>query len=86
MKLIATYDFHYGQRGPLDREAELLRRGDAFLPLPTALASAEEVAADMIHRGAAVTPEKWEKRKPEADRNWAWAQAEVQRMNAGGRA
>ncbi len=82
MKLVAMYDFHYGHCGPHDREAELLRRGDEFQPRPTSIASAEEVGAHMIRRGSACTPEAWAKRKPEADKNWAWAQAEVERMNA----
>ena len=86
MTLIALYDFRYGQRGRMDAEQEVIRRGDAFTPAATFQASAIQAGQYLIANGVAVTPEVWAKRKPQADVNWIWAQGEVAARNEGRRA
>jgi hypothetical protein len=60
MRLIATYD--YTLNG-----AEIARGAEFHAD--------EEHARSLIRQGAAMTPEKWAKRKPEADANWLAAVA-----------
>ncbi|TXH55691.1 MAG: hypothetical protein E6Q97_08265 [Desulfurellales bacterium] len=82
MHLIATYDMHYGRKGPYDTEAPLVLRGEDFEVLPTSQASSDEVARFMVRNGTAVTPEIWAKRKPISDLNWRWAQDETAKNRA----
>lgn len=83
MRLIATYSFYYGRKGPNDGSAvgdyPLVQRGEEFEVLPTSHASSAEVAAVFMRNGTAVTQEVWEKRKKVSDMNWRWAQEETDR-------
>ncbi|MEY4953490.1 MAG: hypothetical protein RL299_1914 [Pseudomonadota bacterium] len=76
MRLVATYDMHYGRKGPNDAEAPLVLRGEEFEVHSTSIASADEVAGFMTRAGAAATPDAWSKRKKVSDMNATWASGE----------
>lgn len=82
MRLIATYDMHYGRKGPMDAEEPLVLRGEEFEVLPTSQASSEDVARFMVRNGTAVTPEMWAKRKPISDLNYRWAKEQTEKNRA----
>jgi hypothetical protein len=72
-QLVATYAFAYGRKGPMDAEAPTVQRGETFTVLPTAQASAADVARVMIRNQMAVTADDWAKRSPKADDSATWA-------------
>lgn len=80
MQLIATSDFYYGTPDAAGRYP-LVMRGQPFDVLPTSAATVTEAARYLQDHGTGVTPEKWEKRKPRSDESYAWAKAEVARLN-----
>lgn len=82
MRLVATYDLHYGPCGPNDAEAPLVLRGEEFVVRATFQASADEVSRFLIRAGAAVTPEMWSRRKPVSDANWRWAKEQTEKGRA----
>ncbi len=69
MRLVATYDMHYGPKGAMDAEPPIVKRGEEFSPMATGKASADEVGRMLVRNGAAMTPEEWAKRKPISDIN-----------------
>ena len=82
MRLVATYDMHYGPKGPMDAEQPIVKRGEEFDAQPTSQASAAEVGRMLVRNGIAATPEAWAKRKPISDLNWRWAQDETAKNRA----
>lgn len=78
MQLVAMTDFHFGLR----EAAEIIHRGDTFTPLGTGAMNAREQAQSLIRVGSCCAPEDWPKLRDRTEANYAWAKAEVARLNA----
>lgn len=82
MRLVATYDMHYGRKGPNDAKAPLVQRGEEFDVVSTVQASAEEAGRFLIRNGVAITPDAWAKRKKVSNFNAEWAAEETAKARA----
>lgn len=82
MKLIATYSFHYGRKGPHDDKPLLLQCGEEFEPVATSIASADEAGRFLIRAGQAMTPKNWAKKRLLLEVSGQWADDHVAKLNA----